>query len=85
MVLAERNSELVRNGRRSRGPSPNGHGGGVAGGGTVGANTNIGNSGGAGGAGTPETSSDDDNCKLQIYKNILSPMKKLLSLFLLSN
>lgn len=27
MVLAvERNSENVRNGRRSRGPSPNGHG-----------------------------------------------------------
>lgn len=24
MVLAERNSENVRNGRRSRGPSPNG-------------------------------------------------------------
>ncbi|XP_018803008.1 PREDICTED: REST corepressor isoform X1 [Bactrocera latifrons] len=61
MVLAERNSELVRNGRRSRGPSPNGHGVGVAGGGTVGASTNIGNSGGAGGTGTPETSSDDDN------------------------
>ncbi|XP_011187552.1 REST corepressor isoform X2 [Zeugodacus cucurbitae] len=61
MVLAERNSELVRNGRRSRGPSPNGHGVGVAGGGTVGASSNIGNSAGAGGAGTPETSSDDDN------------------------
>lgn len=28
MVLSvERNSESVRNGRRSRGPSPNGHGG----------------------------------------------------------
>lgn len=28
MVLSvERNSETVRNGRRSRGPSPNGHGG----------------------------------------------------------
>lgn len=25
MVLAERNSDNVRNGRRSRGPSPNGH------------------------------------------------------------
>lgn len=25
MVLAERNSESLRNGRRSRGPSPNGH------------------------------------------------------------
>ncbi|XP_017480078.1 PREDICTED: REST corepressor isoform X1 [Rhagoletis zephyria] len=59
MVLAERNSELVRNGRRSRGPSPNGHGGSVAGG-TVGGSSNIG-SGGTGGAGTPETSSDDDN------------------------
>lgn len=28
MVLAERNNENVRNGRRSRGPSPNGHAGG---------------------------------------------------------
>ncbi|XP_037914688.1 REST corepressor 2 isoform X2 [Hermetia illucens] len=27
MVLAERNPEIMRNGRRSRGPSPNGHGG----------------------------------------------------------
>lgn len=27
MVLVERNAENVRNGRRSRGPSPNGHGG----------------------------------------------------------
>ena len=27
MVLVERTSENVRNGRRSRGPSPNGHGG----------------------------------------------------------
>ncbi|XP_054728249.1 REST corepressor isoform X2 [Anastrepha obliqua] len=61
MVLAERNSELVRNGRRSRGPSPNGHGGGVAGGGTVSGSSNIGSGGGAGGAATPETSSDDDN------------------------
>jgi hypothetical protein len=25
MVLAEKNSENARNGRRSRGPSPNGH------------------------------------------------------------
>ena len=25
MVLAERNTDNVRNGRRSRGPSPNGH------------------------------------------------------------
>lgn len=25
MVLADRNSENMRNGRRSRGPSPNGH------------------------------------------------------------
>lgn len=25
MVLAERNSDSLRNGRRSRGPSPNGH------------------------------------------------------------
>lgn len=25
MVLAEKNSENIRNGRRSRGPSPNGH------------------------------------------------------------
>ncbi|XP_037946225.1 REST corepressor isoform X3 [Teleopsis dalmanni] len=53
MVLAERNAELVRNGRRSRGPSPNGH------------SASAGNSNGAvvggGGAGTPETSSDDDN------------------------
>ncbi|XP_037946215.1 REST corepressor 1 isoform X2 [Teleopsis dalmanni] len=55
MVLAERNAELVRNGRRSRGPSPNGH------------SASAGNSNGAvvggGGAGTPETSSDDDNFK----------------------
>ncbi|XP_055388699.1 REST corepressor isoform X2 [Condylostylus longicornis] len=28
MVLAERHAELLRNGRRSRGPSPNGHNGG---------------------------------------------------------
>lgn len=25
MVLADRNSDSIRNGRRSRGPSPNGH------------------------------------------------------------
>ncbi|XP_005189473.2 REST corepressor isoform X1 [Musca domestica] len=52
MVLAERNSELVRNGRRSRGPSPNGHG------------ASSGSASGTaapGGTGTPETSSDDDN------------------------
>ncbi|XP_067638793.1 REST corepressor isoform X1 [Eurosta solidaginis] len=58
MVLAERNSELVRNGRRSRGPSPNGHGGSVTGSTIIGGNSNIGC---GGGAGTPETSSDDDN------------------------
>lgn len=40
MVLAERNSENLRNGRRSRGPSPNGHA-----------------------AGSPVSSSDDENCK----------------------
>ncbi|XP_012161795.1 REST corepressor isoform X2 [Ceratitis capitata] len=61
MVLAERNSELVRNGRRSRGPSPNGHGGGVTVAGAVSTSSNIGGGGQIGGAGTPETSSDDDN------------------------
>lgn len=55
MVLAERNSELVRNGRRSRGPSPNGHG--------ASSGSASGTAGAPGGAGTPETSSDDDNCK----------------------
>ncbi|XP_013102120.1 REST corepressor isoform X2 [Stomoxys calcitrans] len=53
MVLAERNSELVRNGRRSRGPSPNGHG---ASSGSASASAPGGT-----GTGTPETSSDDDN------------------------
>ncbi|KAL9879289.1 REST corepressor isoform X3 [Glossina fuscipes] len=53
MVLAERNAELVRNGRRSRGPSPNGHG--------ASSGSASGTAGGPGGAGTPETSSDDDN------------------------
>lgn len=56
MVLAERNAELVRNGRRSRGPSPNGHG--------ASSGSASGTAGGPGGAGTPETSSDDDNCKI---------------------
>lgn len=67
MVLSERNntSELVRNGRRSRGPSPNNHGGLGSGSGAIGG-------GGVTGnhphhpppvAGTPDTSSDDDNCK----------------------
>lgn len=60
MVLAERNSELVRNGRRSRGPSPNGHG---ASSGSASASAPGGT-----GTGTPETSSDDDNCK---FHNIL--------------
>ena len=59
MVLAERNSELVRNGRRSRGPSPNGHG--------ASSGSASGTAGAPGGAGTPETSSDDDNCKLINY------------------
>ncbi|KAM7349025.1 REST corepressor isoform 1-T5 [Cochliomyia hominivorax] len=53
MVLAERNSELVRNGRRSRGPSPNGHG--------ASSGSASGTAGAPGGTGTPETSSDDDN------------------------
>ncbi|XP_016976984.1 REST corepressor isoform X3 [Drosophila rhopaloa] len=75
MVLAERNTtDVVRNGRRSRGPSPNTHTtGGVAnstslvgsGGG------NSGNSGNASektttavpGAGTPESSDDDNSTK----------------------
>lgn len=59
MVLAERNSELVRNGRRSRGPSPNGHG--VSSGSTAGGTSlpvTV--------PGTPDTSSDDDNCKTEI-------------------
>lgn len=59
MVLAERNSELVRNGRRSRGPSPNGHG--------ASSGSASGTAGAPGGTGTPETSSDDDNCK---YRNL---------------
>ncbi|XP_055700266.1 REST corepressor isoform X4 [Phlebotomus papatasi] len=50
MVLAERNAESVRNGgRRSRGPSPNGH------------------------AGSPESSSDDEN---SASKKISKSLKK---------
>lgn len=53
MVLAERTSESgVRNGRRSRGPSPNGH----AGSGTASAVV-------AGGSGTTDSSSDEENSR----------------------
>jgi len=75
MVLAERNTtDVVRNGRRSRGPSPNTHttGGVTNSASLVGSGNNSGHSGNANanektttavpGAGTPE-SSDDDNCK----------------------
>lgn len=52
MVLAERTAEAgVRNGKRSRGPSPNGHAGAGV----------VSTSGAAGGA--TDSSSDDENCK----------------------
>lgn len=53
MVLAERTTESgVRNGRRSRGPSPNGHPG-------TGAATAV----AAGGSGTTDSSSDEENSR----------------------
>ncbi|KAH8409179.1 hypothetical protein KR009_009808, partial [Drosophila setifemur] len=80
MVLAERNTtDVVRNGRRSRGPSPNTHttaggGGGVTNSTTLsGGGAGGGNSANAGasekatsavpGAGTPESSDDDNSTK----------------------
>lgn len=75
MVLAERNSELVRNGRRSRGPSPNGHG--------ASSGSASGTAGAPGGTGTPETSSDDDNCKCHcVFLFVLFPICNLLSPYL---
>ncbi|XP_039496871.1 REST corepressor isoform X1 [Drosophila santomea] len=76
MVLAERNTtDVVRNGRRSRGPSPNTHttGGVTNSASLVGSGNNSGNSGNANanektttavpGAGTPESSDDDNSTK----------------------
>lgn len=76
MVLAERNTtDVVRNGRRSRGPSPNTHttGGVTNSASLVGSGNNSGHSGNANanekttaavpGAGTPESSDDDNSTK----------------------
>ncbi|KMZ10630.1 REST corepressor isoform X1 [Drosophila simulans] len=75
MVLAERNTtDVVRNGRRSRGPSPNTHttGGVTNSASLVGSGNNSGNAGNANanekttavpGAGTPESSDDDNSTK----------------------
>ncbi|KAH8373814.1 hypothetical protein KR200_004557 [Drosophila serrata] len=52
MVLAERNTtDVVRNGRRSRGPSPNTHTTGSGGGGVTNSGSLAGSGGGAGGGG----------------------------------
>ncbi|XP_068155081.1 REST corepressor isoform X3 [Drosophila tropicalis] len=72
MVLAERNTDVVRNGRRSRGPSPNTHtsggggggsGGGGVGGGGIGLTTSVGSGGGSGGGGGNNSSNPSSNEK----------------------
>lgn len=63
MVLAERNTtDVVRNGRRSRGPSPNTHtsGGGGGGGGVPNSGSLSGSGGGAGGGGNSGNASSND-------------------------